>query len=140
MARLADEIAERSDPVTRGAVVCASGISPSGPIHMGNLREVVTTHLVVEALRRRGVEAVHVHSWDDYDRLRKVPAGVDDSYQRCVGMPLSVVPDPWGVTDSYASHFIEEFTTALAALGIEMREIKQSTRYSPSWRENSSHG
>lgn len=45
-------------------------------------------------------------------------------------MPLSAVPDPWGETDSYASHFIEEFTAALAGLGIGMREIKQSTQYS----------
>ncbi len=131
MDRLADEIVELSGPVAPEAgVVCASGISPSGPIHMGNLREVFTTHLVVEALRRRGVDAVHLHSWDDYDRLRKVPAGVDESYRRYVGMPLSGVPDPWGQTDSYASHFIEEFTAALAALGIRMREVTQSTQYS----------
>ena len=44
---------------------------------MGNLREVFTTHLVAEALRARGHDVVHLHSWDDYDRLRKVPAGVD---------------------------------------------------------------
>jgi lysyl-tRNA synthetase class 1 len=128
MERLAGEVVERSTPGV--TVVCASGISPSGPIHMGNLREVVTTHLVVEALRRGGVDAVHLHSWDDYDRLRKVPAGVDDSYRRYVGMPLSAVPDPWGETDSYASHFIEEFTAALATLGIRMHEIKQSSQYS----------
>lgn len=128
MDRLAGEVVERWGP---GApVVCASGISPSGPIHMGNLREVVTTHLVVEALRRIGVDAVHLHSWDDYDRLRKVPAGVDDSYRRYVGMPLSAVPDPWGEADSYASHFIEEFTAALSALGIRLHEIKQSSQYS----------
>ncbi|MGH4017798.1 MAG: lysine--tRNA ligase [Pseudonocardiaceae bacterium] len=131
MDRLADEIVERSELAMPGTtVVCASGISPSGPIHMGNLREVVTTHFVVEALRRRDVEAVHLHSWDDYDRLRKVPSGVDDSYQRYVGMPLSEVPDPWGQTDSYASHFIEEFTVALDALGIRMREVRQSAQYS----------
>ena len=69
MDRLADEVVERPSPGV--ALVCASGISPSGPIHMGNLREVITTHLVVEALRRGGVDAVHLHSWDDYDRLRK---------------------------------------------------------------------
>ena len=127
MDRLADEVVERPSPGV--ALVCASGISPSGPIHLGNLREVITTHLVVEALRRGGVDAVHLHSWDDYDRLRKVPAGVDDRYQRYVGMPLSVVPDPWGETDSYASHFIEEFTAALGTLGIRMHEIRQSTQY-----------
>lgn len=128
MDRLADQVALQAVR-TEASVVCASGISPSGPIHLGNLREVVTTHLVVEALRRRGVDAVHLHSWDDYDRLRKVPAGVPDSYQSYVGAPLSAVPDPWGASDSYASHFIEEFTRALDVLGIQMREVRQSTQY-----------
>ena len=63
---------------------------------MGNLREVFTTHLVAEALRRRGHEVVHLHSWDDYDRFRKVPAGVDASFNRYVGMPLAAIPDPIG--------------------------------------------
>ena len=29
--------------------VCASGITPSGHIHIGNFREVITTDLVVKA-------------------------------------------------------------------------------------------
>ncbi|HEY2765215.1 MAG TPA: hypothetical protein VGJ13_14590 [Pseudonocardiaceae bacterium] len=33
-----------------------------------------------------------------------MPAGVDEQFQRYVGAPLSAVPDPWGRTDSYASH------------------------------------
>ena len=27
---------------------CASGISPSGPVHLGNLRELMTPHLVAD--------------------------------------------------------------------------------------------
>ena len=59
-------------------VVCASGISPSGPVHLGNLREVLTAHAIAEELRARGRSVVHLHSWDDFDRLRKVPVGVPD--------------------------------------------------------------
>ena len=29
--------------------VCASGISPSGSVHIGNFREIVTTYFVVRA-------------------------------------------------------------------------------------------
>jgi lysyl-tRNA synthetase, class I len=129
MDRLALEI--EADPALAAGqtVVCASGISPSGPIHLGNLREVVTAHLVAEALRRRGRPAVHLHSWDDYDRLRRVPAGLDPSLQAYVGRPLSAVPDPAGELDSYASHFIAEFSRALDALGIQVQAIRQSERY-----------
>ena len=125
--RLAREIEERG---AGGPIVCASGISPSGPIHMGNLREVFTTHLVAEALRDRGHDVVHLHSWDDYDRLRKVPAGVDASFQQYIGMPLAGVPDPWDPdAGSYAEHWMGEFTAALDELGIEMRGVRQSERY-----------
>ncbi len=110
-------------------ITCASGISPSGPIHMGNLREVFTTHLVVDVLKRWGLPAVHLHSWDDYDRLRKLPAGVAAEFERYVGMPLAAVPDPTGAGPSYAERFIGEFTAALDQLGIEIVPVRQSERY-----------
>ncbi len=128
--RLALEIEERvGSEAAAGPIVCASGISPSGPIHMGNLREPFTTHLVAEALRVRGHDVVHLHSWDDYDRFRKVPAGVDTSFERYIGMPLAQIPDPWETDGSYAEHWMHEFTGALAQLGIEMHEVRQSEHY-----------
>jgi lysyl-tRNA synthetase class 1 len=129
MDRLATEIEEDPAFAPGQTLVCASGISPSGPVHMGNLREVLTAHLVAEALRRRGHRAVHLHSWDDYDRLRKVPAGLDPSLEAHVGQPLSAIPDPAGQLDSYAAHFIAAVTRALDALGIEVQPVRQSERY-----------
>lgn len=35
-------------------ITCASGISPSGHIHIGNLREIMTTEFVVKALSYNG--------------------------------------------------------------------------------------
>jgi lysyl-tRNA synthetase class 1 len=126
--RLAEEVEARIAPGK--PIVCASGISPSGPIHMGNLREVFTTHLVAEALRARGHDVVHLHSWDDYDRLRKVPAGVDPAFAQYVGMALARVPDPWDArAGSYAEHWMAEFTAARHELGIELHEVRQSERY-----------
>jgi lysyl-tRNA synthetase class 1 len=110
-------------------IVCASGISPSGQIHLGNLREVFTTHLVAEALRRHGHEVVHLHSWDDYDRFRKVPAGVDPSFERYVGMPLASIPDPGGEFSSYADRYMAQFRAELEVLGIRMTERRQSELY-----------
>jgi lysyl-tRNA synthetase class 1 len=127
--RLAQEIEARVAP-DHGPIVCASGISPSGPIHMGNMREVFTTHLVAEALRARGHDVVHLQSWDDYDRLRKVPAGVDASFDQHVGRPLAEIPDPFHPdAGSYAEHWMRELTDALTELGVEMHEVRQSQRY-----------
>jgi lysyl-tRNA synthetase class 1 len=131
-----DSVAERvvahvrgTDADIDGPIVCASGISPSGPIHLGNLREVFTTHLVAEALRRHGHEVVHLHSWDDYDRFRKVPAGIDPSFERFIGMPLASIPDPVGGLPSYADRYMDQFRSELDVLGIRMTERRQSELY-----------
>ena len=98
-------------------VTCASGASPSGPVHLGNLREFLTVHFVADELRRRGVEVRHLHGWDDYDRFRKVPAGVDPSWAEHIGRPLSAVPDPWECHDSWAEHFKAPLRDALRRAG-----------------------
>jgi lysyl-tRNA synthetase class 1 len=110
-------------------ITCASGASPSGPIHLGNLREFITPHFVAEEIRRRGVPVRHLHSWDDFDRFRKVPAGVDPSWAEHIGRPLSAVPDPWECHESWAEHFKAPLHAALAEMGIEMEEVSQTEQY-----------
>jgi lysyl-tRNA synthetase class 1 len=111
------------------AVTCSSGASPSGPVHLGNLREFLTVHFVADELRRRGLEVRHLHVWDDYDRFRKVPAGVPASWSEHIGRPLSAVPDPWECHESWATHFKAPLQLALADLGVEMEEISQTELY-----------
>ena len=110
-------------------VTVSSGVSPSGRVHLGNMREFLTVHFVADELRRRGVPVRHLHVWDDYDRFRKVPVGVDPSYADYIGRPLSAVPDPWDCHPSWAEHFKEPLVDALHAMGIEMEEVSQTERY-----------
>jgi lysyl-tRNA synthetase class 1 len=110
-------------------ITCASGASPSGPIHLGNLREFLTVHFVAEEIRRRGIAARHLHSWDDYDRFRKVPVGIDPSFADHIGRPLSAVPDPWDCHASWADHFKAPLQAALAEMGVEMEEVSQTEQY-----------
>jgi lysyl-tRNA synthetase class 1 len=110
-------------------VTVSSGISPSGPVHLGNLREVLTVHFVADEIARRGVPVRHLHVWDDYDRFRKVPAGVDESWNEHIGRPLSAVPDPTGQFSSWAERFKAPLLEALAEMGVEMEQISQTERY-----------
>ena len=110
-------------------ITCASGASPSGPIHLGNLREFLTVHFVAEEIRRRGVPVRHLHSWDDYDRFRKVPAGIDPAWSDHIGRPLSAVPDPWECHASWAEHYKAPLQAALAELGVDMEEVSQTEKY-----------
>ena len=111
----------------------ASGISPSGPIHLGNLREIMTPHLVADEIRRRGRAVVHLLSWDDYDRFRKVPfgiPGVDPSWNEHIGRPLTAIPAPPGSPySSWAEHFKAPMIEAMARMGIEVHQLSQTEKY-----------
>ncbi|MEV5989177.1 lysine--tRNA ligase [Streptomyces sp. NPDC052051] len=141
VSRFADEVIEESERRAPGKpVVVASGLSPSGPIHLGNLREVMTPHLVADEIRRRGHEVRHVISWDDYDRYRKVPAGVvgvDESWAEHIGKPLTSVPAPKGSAHAnWAEHFKAAMIDSLAGLGVEFDGISQTAQYtSGAYRE-----
>ncbi|MFJ8043456.1 lysine--tRNA ligase [Kitasatospora sp. NPDC096147] len=127
----ADQVVAEGKRRAPGApLVCASGISPSGPVHLGNLRELMVPHLVADELRRRGLDCRHVLSWDDFDRLRKVPAGMPESFAEHIGRPLSEVPDPCGGAHAnWAEHFKAPFRAELAALGVEVTEVSQTEMY-----------
>lgn len=141
VSRIADDVIAEAERRAPGKpVVCASGLSPSGPIHLGNLREVMVPHLVADEIRRRGVPCDHLISWDDYDRFRKVPAGVDGvdgAWQEHIGKPLTSVPAPHGSPHpNWAEHFKSAMTESLAALGVQHRGISQTEMYtSGAYRE-----
>ncbi|WP_419997014.1 lysine--tRNA ligase [Streptomyces boninensis] len=145
VSRFADEVIEEAERRAPGKpVVCASGLSPSGPIHLGNLREVMTPHLVADEIRRRGIACEHIISWDDFDRFRKVPAGVegiDESWAEHIGKPLTSVPAPRGSSyANWAEHFKAAMIGALAEMGVEYRGISQTEMYtSGAYREQVLH-
>jgi lysyl-tRNA synthetase class 1 len=135
VSRFADEVIAESERRAPGKpVVVASGLSPSGPIHLGNLREVMTPHLVADEIRRRGHQVRHLISWDDYDRYRKVPKGIagveEETYKEHIGKPLTSVPAPPGSPyPNWAEHFKAAMVESLAELGVEFDGISQTEQY-----------
>jgi len=118
--------------VGKGQVVTvAAGITPSGVVHVGNFREVITVDLVARALRDQGFEVRFIYSWDDFDVFRKVPAGIprSDMLEKNLRRSVVDVPDPFGEHESYASHFVALFEGSLVTLGINPEFIRQSGRY-----------
>lgn len=102
--------------------VCAAGISPSGSVHIGNFRDIATSFYVVKALQKMGKKARLLFSWDEFDRLRKVPsniAKITDNFEQYLGMPYAMIPDPYGTHSTYAEHNEKEFENSLVEMGIE---------------------
>jgi len=93
--------------------VLATGITPSGPIHIGNMREVLTTDAVYRSLHKKDVDAELIYIADDYDHLRKVYPYLPKSYEQYVGVPISDIPCPCGEHKSYADHYLVAFLNSL---------------------------
>ncbi|MDE5654025.1 MAG: lysine--tRNA ligase [Clostridia bacterium] len=114
--------------------VCAAGISPSGSIHIGNFRDIATSYFVARSLRKMGKKAKLLFSWDEFDRLRKVPvnvAKVNDDMEKYIGCPYVDVPNPFPGSDAknYAEYFEKEFEASLQKFGIQMEFRHQAQMY-----------
>ncbi|MEW5807617.1 MAG: lysine--tRNA ligase [Acidobacteriota bacterium] len=108
----------------------STGISPSGEIHIGNLREVVTADAIYRVLKERGVDADFHYIADDFDPLRKVYPFLDQAkYQPLVGKPLSEIPCPCERHNNYAEHFLLPFIESLKQLRIELKVYRASEVY-----------
>ena len=114
----------------------ASGITPSGTVHIGNFREIITTELVVRALRKKGCQVRFIYSWDDYDVFRKVPQNMpqQDVLQKHLRFPITDVPDTSGSDcSSYARKNELEVEDDLPLVGIRPEYIYQAERYKSSY-------
>lgn len=107
----------------------ATGITPSGPIHIGNMREVLTGDLVYKAMNERGLDAELIYIADDFDPLRKVYPFLPEEYSKYIGQPLCDIPCPCGEHASYAEHFLEPFLNALTEMDVRPTVIKSSEQY-----------
>ncbi|MDR1618307.1 MAG: lysine--tRNA ligase [Treponema sp.] len=110
---------------------CASGITPSGTVHIGNFREIISVDLVVRALRDLGKRVRFIYSWDDYDVFRKVPKNMPQQaeLEKYLRFPITMVPDPWGRDASYARHHEVDVETMLPLVGIHPEYLYQAGRY-----------
>ncbi len=123
---IAKDIVERREEKKH---VLATGITPSGDIHVGNLREIITGDAVHSALVDMGVEAKLIYVADTFDPLRRRYSFLPEEYETHVGKPLSEIPDPAGCHTSYADHFLQPFLDSLADLGIKIEIFKADEMY-----------
>lgn len=110
---------------------CASGITPSGTVHIGNFREIITVELVVRALREKGKNVRFIYSWDDYDVFRKVPKNMPNpellsTYLR---KPITLVPDTTERAENYARANEIAVEKILPTVGVFPEYLYQAERY-----------
>ncbi len=107
----------------------ASGVSPSGFVHIGNFREIATPYLVAKELKKLGKKVRYILSFDEFDRFRKVPGNIDQSYEKYIGMPYVDIPSPFTENESYALFMENRFLNELKAMDVEVECIYQAKEY-----------
>ena len=110
---------------------CASGITPSGTVHIGNFREIISVDLVVRALQKLGKKVRFIYSWDDYDVFRKVPLNMPqpEVLEKYLRYPITATPDTFGRDESYARHHEVDVESMLPLVGIFPEFLYQSKKY-----------
>jgi lysyl-tRNA synthetase class 1 len=109
--------------------VLATGITPSGPIHIGNMREIFTTDAVFRCLKSKSVDAELIYIADDFDPLRKVYQYLPKWYDKYVGMPIYDIPCPCKKHKSYADHYLASFLISLKKIGVKPKVYRAYELY-----------
>jgi lysyl-tRNA synthetase, class I len=110
---------------------CASGVTPSGTVHIGNFREIISVELVARALRDKGQKVRFIFSWDEYDVFRKVPSNMPDPELLATFLrkPITLVPDTTGEFESYARRNEAAVEKVLPTVGVNPEFIYQARHY-----------
>ncbi len=96
----------------------STGITPSGTLHVGTLREAITAEAVRKAVSQKGGNVRMIYLIDSFDPLRKRYPFLPEWYEEEVGKPIAYIPCPCGEHHSYAQHFIQPFLDSIDELGI----------------------
>ncbi|MDR0887818.1 MAG: lysine--tRNA ligase [Candidatus Methanoplasma sp.] len=115
---VAEEVANTCD-----RPLIATGISPTGIIHVGSLREAITGESVRSAVESKGKDVRLIYLIDSIDPLRKRFDFLPKEYEQYVGKPICRIPCPCGKHNNYAHHFAQPFLDAVDSLNVKCEII-----------------
>lgn len=131
----ANKILAKAIKEDKKTVLFETGFGPSGLPHIGTFGEIARTRWVRKAFdeiaEEHGISSHLIAFSDDMDGMRKVPEGIPnrESLTSQIGLPLCRVSDPFGTSDSFASHNIEMLERFLEDFGFSDIELARASYY-----------
>ncbi len=121
--KVADEVVRREKQLGRSLSLLRveSGLGASGLPHIGSVGDAIRSYGVKMALEGIGYRSELIAYSDDFDGLRKVPAGFPAWLNDYIAQPVSRIPDPFNCHSSYAEHVGSLLRDSLDKLGIRYR-------------------
>src|SRR2546426_4444798 len=104
---IADEILKQK----KTPYVITSGITPSGPSHLGTVSEFIFPSAVAKFLVLKGNKVRFIFHADTLDAFDSIPLALEKFADRLLpnfGKPLCKVLDPFECHKSLADHYVEE--------------------------------
>ncbi len=121
-------IEEKKEPY-----VITSGITTSGPAHLGTLCEFLFPDAIRKQLEAQGKKVTFYFLADILDAFDSVPVAMEPykaQLEPHLGKPLSDVPDPTGKSASFGDHFLEEVTGLMKMFGVKATIMRMNDLYS----------
>ncbi len=121
--KVAQETIDREKKLKRNLslVRVESGLGASGLPHIGSVGDAIRSYGVKLALETLDYKSELIAYSDDFDGLRKVPAGFPAWLKDYISHPVSRIPDPFGCHGSYAEHVGSLLKESLDKVGVEYR-------------------
>lgn len=117
----------------KSEIILETGYGPSGLPHMGTLGEVARTMMVLHAIKciNASLKVRLISFSDDMDGLRKVPDNVpnQDLLSQHLNKPLTQVPDPFGIYNSFGEHNNNKLLSFLSEFGMKVEFMSSTECY-----------
>ena len=100
----------------KGYVLFETGYGPSGFPHIGTFAEIIRTSMVRKAFTQiSNIKTKLFCVSDDMDALKKVPTNIPNyiKYQKYLDRPLTSIPDPFAIYNSYGDYMNVQLTQSL---------------------------
>ena len=104
--------------------------TPSGRVHIGSVRTIMTHELIYRALKDKKVDVNFSYVFEDQDPFDKIPHYLDqEKFAEHLGKPLHEVPSPEEGYKNYGHRWGMEYKEVLERLGIKPKIIWGSELY-----------
>jgi len=126
--KLADKIEERYTP----PFIVSGGMTTSGPTHFGTVCEFLFPGTVQKILKNRGEKTTFYFIADLLDAFDSVPSSMKkygDVLNGQLGKPLCNVIDPTAETKSFGDYFLNEATTIMKKMNLDVTIIRINEYY-----------
>jgi len=119
-------VAEKKAPYIVG-----SGMTPSGPVHLGTLCEFLYPGAIHEFLKKEGKSTFYFVAdiMDAFDGVSASMEKYSKELEPHLGKPLARVPDPKGCCNSLGEHFLKDAEKAMKKFGVKPKILRADKLY-----------